>query len=198
MLGPHLLVASVLDPHATERSLILPYNGGGGSSGTWWCDIWTGKWYFATNENNNNKITVPVPLEQCGAVFACQGALIPMSVHGIRCNAEEWQKDERMVWAFPPPPFSSTSSSAHRYEYTLMEDDGESMHSKTTRLRLWMQVGAKEEVEQEGGMGVILVGVEVEQHDFPLPYSAITFVMPVGETRRVKVVKNPKLDLLIK
>ncbi len=65
MLGPNILVASVLEPDARTRSVYLP-------QGTGWYDFHTGDWY-----EGGQYIEVAAPLERI-PLFVPEGGIIPM------------------------------------------------------------------------------------------------------------------------
>ena len=66
-LGPHFLIAPVVEPGATTRTVYLPPGE--------WVDYWRGTLYTGGQE-----ITVPAPLDGSGPpVFARAGAVIPLA-----------------------------------------------------------------------------------------------------------------------
>ncbi len=102
LLGPTLLVASVLEPGARTRTVYLP-------SGTSWCDFHSGQWYAG-----GQTVTVPAPLDRC-PLFVRAGGLIPLGkpMRHIGHSPD----DVREVHVFAREGVS---------EFTLIEDDGES------------------------------------------------------------------------
>ena len=112
MLGPFMLIASVLEEDATNRQVYLPRLSNKVLN---WFDFWGSKWV----ESGYHDISVP--LEQCGALFILGGALIPV------------QEDVRLVWAFP----SVLKDGQEESEFFLYEDDGESFGERSL-IRLSM------------------------------------------------------------
>jgi alpha-glucosidase len=86
MLGDSLLVASVLEPDARERTVYLPRGQG-------WYDFHTGDFYEGGQE-----ITVDAPLDKI-PLFAPEGAIIPMGKAMRHLGAED--DDLREVLVFP-------------------------------------------------------------------------------------------------
>lgn len=105
MLGPNLLIASVVEPDSCERSLYLPLS----SSSSDWCDFFTGKWY-----HGGQSICVPVPINQPGAVFALEGSIIPMHHRDIPYIDAKQPDDTRTILLFP--------SMAHKEFYSVIKD----------------------------------------------------------------------------
>jgi alpha-D-xyloside xylohydrolase len=66
LLGPDLLVAPVLEPGATTRTVYLP-------AGAAWTDAWTGEEY-----EGGGTVTVPAPLERI-PLFLRDGARLPIA-----------------------------------------------------------------------------------------------------------------------
>ena len=162
MLGPFLLVASVIESNATERTLYLPDNQG------LWCDIWTGKWYECSKT-----ITVSVPLEQHGAVFAQQGSMIPM-MNVMRYIGAIPDKT-RIVWLFPRMSLVlfKAPNKDHVSEWIWYEDDGESLHAPLTQIKLVMKSTSNS----------VHVELTILEHGFPLPYDFVSFKLPVNDDR---------------
>jgi len=104
MLGDQLLVASVVEPGAQERSVYLPKGPDG------WVDVNRGTWY-----GSGKTIVVPAPLDVV-PLLARDGAILPMNANPRPVAPME--DTDRMLWVFP-----------HRREgktgFRLYEDDGE-------------------------------------------------------------------------
>ncbi len=159
MLGPNLLVASVLDDGARTRSVYLP-------SGTAWCDFHTGVWY-----EGGQTVKIAAPLERIPFLVPA-GGMIPMGPlpKSLPTSGEGLVQpdDEREVYVFPGGNDDG--------EFTLIEDDG---------ISLGYQRGEYSEVRLRVSAQPDQIGLaaEVTREGYPLPYRAITFVLPEGETR---------------
>jgi alpha-glucosidase len=158
MLGPNLLVASVLEDGARRRSVYLP------DTGTW-CDFHTGEWH-----RGGQIIEAEAPLERI-PLFVPSGGIIPLG-KAMRYLGEQ-PDDVRQAYVFPD------TSQGHGL-FTLVEDDGISLgyrEGEYTELSL--------EVNSEPDY--VWLMVHPPQGDYPLPYTEIEFVLPSGEMRPVKV-----------
>ncbi len=94
MLGPSLLVASVLEPGARARCVYLP-------RGTMWCDFHTGVWY-----DGGQSVELAAPLERIPLLVPA-GGMIPLA-------APDGAREVRL---FPHPERG-------RGEFAFIEDDG--------------------------------------------------------------------------
>jgi len=156
LLGPGLLVASVLEPGARTRAVYLP-------AGTDWCDFHSGAWHAG-----GQTVTLDAPLDRV-PLLAPAGGLIPLGRAMRHTGAEP--DDLREVYAFPPPGGGEGA-------FTLVEDDGWSMaYTRGEQTRLTLHVAAT--------AARITLAVDPPQGAFPLPYDAVTFVLPPGEARPV-------------
>jgi alpha-glucosidase len=154
MLGPNLLVASVLEPGARTRQVYLP-------SGTAWCDFWSGEWHAG-----GQAIEVAAPLERY-PLFVPAGGLIPTGKVMQHVGAQP--DDVRRVYAFPDPAGSEG-------RFMLIEDDGTSLEYRrgaVARVTLSMQAGPDR----------IALAAQADQSGYPLPYTQIEFVLPPDEVR---------------
>jgi len=104
MLGDQVLVASVVEQGAFERSVYLPKGPDG------WVDIHRGTWH-----GSGKSVVLPAPLDVV-PVLARDGAILPMNA--TPQPVAPMADTDRMVWVFP-----------HRREgksrFRLYEDDGE-------------------------------------------------------------------------
>jgi alpha-D-xyloside xylohydrolase len=105
MLGPNLLVASVLEDGARSREVYLPRE-------TEWCDFYTGQWH-----SGGRTIQADAPLERI-PLFAPAGSIIPMGK--VMRHVGEQPDDLRQACVFPDPQRG-------RGTFTLVEDDGISL-----------------------------------------------------------------------
>ena len=156
MLGPSLLVASVLKAGVNQREVYLP-------QGQSWYDFYTGQRYAGGKSH-----LVPAPLERI-PLFVPEGGMLPMGevVHPLIHP----QDDLRQVYLFP---FIEQGSS--RLE--LSEDDGISLgyqQGQTTRVNIDLQCTDKN----------IQVVVRLNPYGYPLSYTQIEFILPAGENRKV-------------
>jgi alpha-glucosidase len=101
MLGPFLLVASVVEPGAKLRSVYLPH-------GADWYDFWSGR-TFAGGQT----VELPAPWNR-PVLLACAGSVIPVNANKPAIAAGE----QRAFLLFPPSRGQSFGES--------YEDDGES------------------------------------------------------------------------
>ncbi len=157
MLGPNLLVASVLEPGARTRAVYLP-------AGADWCDFHTGDWYAGGQE-----VTVEAPLDRVPLLVPA-GGMIPMG--RAMGHVGERPDDLRQVYVFPHPQ-------AGRGAFTLIEDDGESLaYQRGERTRVTLACDATPEA-----IGLSVASVE---GGYELPYNEIKFILPPGETRDIR------------
>lgn len=89
MLGPDLLIASVIEQGATQRDVVLPEWPGG-----WW-HLETGTWY-----PGGQCLDLPVALSSM-PVFVKGGAVLPLSEGA--CRASPAAEQRRVLMAFPAP-----------------------------------------------------------------------------------------------
>ncbi len=104
MLGPDLLVAAVVEPGRSDRSLHLP-------AGAGWYDVWRG-----SHHEGGQVITVPALLDDRPPLFAREGSAIPLNLAEQHFNQPA---DQRGFWIFPPKRSGSFTADC-------FEDDGES------------------------------------------------------------------------
>lgn len=157
MLGPNLLVASVLEASARTRTVYLP-------AGADWCDFHTGDWYAGGQE-----VTVEAPLARIPLLVPA-GGMIPMG--RAMGHVGEQPDDLRQVYVFP-------HRQSGRGAFTLIEDDGESLaYRRGERTRVTLACNASPEA-------IKLAAVSVEG-GYELPYDEIEFILPPGETRAIR------------
>jgi alpha-glucosidase len=163
MLGPHLLVASVLEAGARTRAVYLP---GAGE----WYDFHTGDWY-----RGKQTVRINAPLEQIPLLVPA-GGLIPLGK--TMRHVGEQPDDLRQVYTFP-------HSSAGAGAFTLIEDDGISLgyrQGEYTEVILEV-ISAPESVRLSARKG---------HSGYALPYAHIEFVLPPGEQRPVEAEGGPR------
>jgi alpha-glucosidase len=156
MLGPNLLVASVLEEGARTRQVYLPDAGD-------WCDFHTGEWH-----SGGQTIQVEAPLERI-PLFVPAGGIIPMGK--VMRHVGQGPDDLRQAYVFPHPKHG-------RGTFTLIEDDGVSLgyqRGEYTQVKL----------EVVADPGFISLQVHSPQGRYPLEYTQVEFVLPPGETRPV-------------
>jgi alpha-glucosidase len=156
MLGDNLLVASVVEEGARERSVYLP-------AGRMWCDFWTGDWY-----EGGQSVTVAAPLERI-PLFVPDGGMIPMGKAMKHVGAEA--DDLRQIYAFPHPKQGHSS-------FTLIEDDGISLgyqRDEYTEVRLELEAAAQS----------IILKARRQHSGYALPYTDIEFILPKAEKRHI-------------
>jgi len=111
-LGPHFLVAPVVEPGATSRKVYLPPGE--------WVDYWRGTLYAGGQD-----VTVPAPLEASAPVFARAGAIIPLApdydslIPTANPNVRTWSGD-LIVRVMPSGPAGVRESSFMLYDGTRL------------------------------------------------------------------------------
>ena len=158
LLGPALLVASVLEEGERVRRVYLP-------RGSRWCDYHTGRWYEGGGE-----VDLPAPLER-PTLLARSGAVIPQ---GAAPRVSGSGADEyRAIYVFPDPGSGSGTT-------LLFEDDGETndyLSGGRTVLRITLSWTSD----------AVRPGIETLQSGYPLPYKTIHILLPPGDHRPVSV-----------
>jgi alpha-glucosidase len=154
LLGPSLLVASVLAKGERTRSVYLP-------DSQMWCNFHTGEWW-----TGGQTVEVDAPLDRI-PLFVSAGGIIPMGKVMPHIGGEE--DDVRQAFVFPHPR-------SGRGKFTLVEDDGIS--------QAYLQGGYTEvEIEVAADPDEVTLRVSKSHAGYPLPYRTIEFVLPHGERR---------------
>jgi alpha-glucosidase (family GH31 glycosyl hydrolase) len=119
-LGPQFLVAPVLEPGATTRTVYLPTGE--------WVDYWRGTVYAGGRE-----VTVPAPLDGSGPpVFARAGAIIPLApehdslVAASTSSVTTWSGD-LIVRVMPGSPAGGQPASFMLYDGTRLQWTGSAL-----------------------------------------------------------------------
>ena len=160
MLGPNLLVASVVEPGQRRRSVYLP------AGPAEWIDFWTGAHVAAGRE-----VVAPAPLERI-PLFVPAGAVIPTTDTADMRNLHD--EPSRALRIFP-------GGSSGRGAFTLYEDDG-----LTHRYR----DGDRAEVQCTLEWTPKAIRLRVEKRGtYPLPAS-VRVIPPPGERRPLRVNGN--------
>lgn len=157
MLGPNLLVASVLEPGTRAREVYLP-------SGVQWCDFYTGQWY-----DGGQIVTLDAPLERIPLLVPA-GGIIPMGKRMRHVGAEP--DNVRRVCVFPAPGDG-------RGAFTLIEDDGLSL---AYQRGAYTEVICETLAEPDR----LTLAIELAHQGYVLPYQAVELVLPSGEARPVQ------------
>ncbi|KAJ3320288.1 hypothetical protein HDV06_005432 [Boothiomyces sp. JEL0866] len=157
LLGPWLLIGSVFEEGAIDRSMYLPNFGN-----TQWYDFWGGNWH-----NGGQRVKVAVPLEQHGSLMVKSGAIIPTNPSPGQTTSDD---NSRTVLIFP-----SLSSGAA--QSTVMDDDGVSLNA----LRFVFTV------KLDWTSDVVNVNFKVVKNDWKPKYSKVQFQLPKNDHRRVVV-----------
>jgi len=157
MLGPGLLVASVLQDGARRRPVYLP-------AASEWCDWYSGEWH-----TGGRVVDADAPLERI-PVFVRADSLIPMGKLMRHVGAEP--DDVRQVFVFPHP-------TAGRGEFTLIEDDGRTLgYQRGEYSEVKLEVAAtSDRVSLQAA----------QRGNYRLPYNQIEYILPPNETRPVIV-----------
>lgn len=157
LLGPYLMVASVLEPGSQTRGVYLP-------EGVGWYEVDTGVYHPGGQE-----ILLEAPLERI-PLLAPEGALIPLQE--VPGPGREWKDSERFVWVFPP-------RAGHSTRFLLIEDDGETLaYQEGGYTEVELQVSSEPDR--------ITLSVNLRHTGYILPYEEIVFLLPAGETRPVE------------
>ena len=158
MLGPNLLVASVVEPGQRERSLYLP------AGPREWVDFWTGKHVAA-----GRTLVAPAPLERI-PLFVPAGAMIPTT------DASDMRRlhDEpsRALRLFPGRGRATTA-------FTLYEDDGQT-HSY--RDGGWAQIAFEMTTTATN-----IVLKARKSGNYCVPYESIGVLLPADERRTIRL-----------
>jgi alpha-glucosidase len=157
MLGPNLLVASVLEDGARRRPVYLP-------AATEWCDWYTGEWH-----TGGQVVNAEAPLERI-PLFVRAGGLIPMGKVMRYVGSEP--DDVRQVFVFPHP-------AEGRGEFAVIEDDGLTLgYQRGEYAEVKLEVAAtSDRISLQA----------VRRGSYLLPYEQIEYILPTNETRRVIV-----------
>jgi alpha-glucosidase len=165
LLGPNLLVASVLEPGARTREVYLP-------TGRMWCDFHTGEWH-----EGGQTIEADAPLERT-VLFVPDGGMIPMG-QPMR-HVGERPDDLRQVHVFPHPRGGTAS-----YQWT--EDDGASL---ACSRGVYTTVAL--EVSSDGDF--IELHAPSPRGDYHLTYEELDIILPAGEKRPVSDSLGPRRE----
>jgi alpha-glucosidase len=156
MLGPNLLVASVVEAGQRERSVYLP------RGPAEWIDFWSGKHIAA-----GSTIVAPAPLERI-PLFVPAGAIIPTTDTADMSRLHD--EPSRALRIFP-------GRGAGTSAYTLYEDDGlthghrDADHAQIECTLDWT--------------GRALRLDAIKRGRYRLPYAALRVRLPPGERRRL-------------
>jgi alpha-glucosidase (family GH31 glycosyl hydrolase) len=126
-LGPTFLVAPVVEPGATTRTVYLPHGE--------WIDYWRGTIYSGGRE-----VTVPAPLDGSGPpVFARAGAIVPLAAQydtlvpaDPSSGLTTWSGD-LIVRVMPNGPAGSRESSFTLYDGTQLHWTGSALEVTSNR-----------------------------------------------------------------
>lgn len=158
MVGPNLLVSSVVEPGEKIHRVYLP-------KGNRWVNFSNG-----SIEEGGQTIEIPVSLENI-PLFVIAGSILPMKKK-MR-NVREQPDDIRYLYLFPD------SNESHRTTL-LVEDDGISMNYKNgefTELFLTLH-SSRHELALEISFG---------HNGYKLPYDLFEIILPSGEMRPLKI-----------
>jgi len=158
LLGPNLLVASIVEPGQRERAVYLPQ----GPSG--WVDFWTGE-----QRRAGTTVIAPAPLGRI-PLFVPAGAIIPTTdTVDMRLRHDE---PSRALRVFP-------GRGRGRSAFALYEDDG---HTHRHRDGDCAQVA----IDMDWDAKRIRVRAR-KDGAFALPYPSIRVVLPAGERRDLEL-----------
>ena len=158
MLGPSLLVASVVEPGRRERAVYLP------AGPAAWIDFWTGRHLGAGRTH-----VAAAPLERI-PLFVPAGAMIPTTDTADTSRLHD--EPSRALRIFP-------GRGRGESRFTLYEDDGlthahrDGDHAQVECALAWSERRIRVRATRSGR--------------FALPYAAIRVVLPPGERRRLEL-----------
>jgi len=158
MLGPNLLVASVVEAGQRERSVYLPAGPGE------WLDFWSGR-----HVAGGRTLVAAAPLERI-PLFVPAGAMIPTTDTPDMKRLHD--EPSRALRIFPGLGVGTST-------FTLYEDDGvTSSHRDGNHARIectldWTERTLRVHASKRGR--------------FALPYTAVRVLPPTGEQRRLDV-----------
>ncbi len=122
LLGPDLLVATVIEEGAQTRAVYLPRNATG------WCDFHTGAWHAP-----GTLLSVPVTMSSI-PLFVRAGAVLPLSGPVSRAGGD--QDGQRTFRVYPQP------ATAPAMQSLAYDDDGETVEALSGRhLKTMMTLG---------------------------------------------------------
>jgi len=159
LVGPDLLVAPVLAPGATTRTLYLPQDA---ATPGWRC-YHTGAWY-----RSGTTITVDAPLDHL-PLFVRAGAVIPTT--DAADGGRRTDEPSRALRVYPAAPDVDRGARTSHW----IEDDGVTARWKDgalARVRCALTSDA-------GALRLLLT----REGAFPLPCDRVRVVLPPGETR---------------
>jgi alpha-glucosidase len=165
LLGPNLLVASVLEPGARTRSVYLPGTGE-------WYDFYTGACY-----RGGQTIVADAPLERI-PLFVPAGGIIPMGK--VLRHANSGADDVRHAYAFP-------DSGQGRGTFVLVEDDG---CSNDYQYGGYSEILLETAAEADQ----IMLRAQPLHIGYPLPYTKVEFILPPGESRQLATKTGGEIE----
>jgi alpha-glucosidase len=158
MLGPNLLVASVVEAGQRERSVYLP------AGPAEWLDFWSGK-----HVAGGRTLVAPAPLERI-PLFVPAGAVIPTTDTADMKRLHD--EPSRALRIFP-------GSSAGTSTFTLYEDDGVTCSHRD---------GDHAQIECTFGWTDRILRLHARKRGhFRLPYTTLRVLLPPREQRRLEV-----------
>jgi alpha-glucosidase len=155
MLGPNVLVASVVEPGQRTRRVYLPRGPAG------WYDFWTGAWYAAGQE-----IVAAAPLDRI-PLFVPAGGIVAAT---DTCDFSRLHDEPSRQLRLFPPPGTGTAT------FALYEDDGRSLAYAKGDFAIV-------EIEMRTTRRTIELSAR-KTGRCALPYSSIRVILPPGERRR--------------
>jgi alpha-glucosidase len=158
MLGRDLLVASVVEPGATQRAIYLPENTTG------WYDYYSGQWH-----QGGQTITVDAPLDRLPLMVRAGAALPQASRVGHIDNDLD---DQRTLLLFPAQGIAEETG-------MLFEDDGESWEWQRDGA-LWLNWTLSSDAER--------INIQFTAHGHYRPaWKTLRLQLPAGETRTLTI-----------
>lgn len=158
MLGRDLLVASVVEPGAAQRTIYLPENTAG------WYDYYSGQWYLG-----GQTITVDAPLDRLPLMVRAGAALPQASRVG---HIDNHLDDQRTLLLFPAKGVAEETG-------MLFEDDGESWDWQRDGA-LWLNWTLSSDAQR------INIQFTVRGRYRPT-WKTLRLQLPAGETRTLTI-----------
>jgi alpha-glucosidase len=158
LLGPNVLVASVVEPGQRERPVYLPHGPAE------WVDFWSGSRHRA-----GDTVAAAAPLERI-PLFVPAGAIVPVTDNRDMHRLHD--EPSRALLVFP-------GSGRGSGEFTLYEDDGRTLryrdgdHAELDCRLEWTTSSLRVNVAKRGRFG--------------LPYAVLRVVVPSDERRTIRL-----------
>ncbi len=169
MLGPNLLVASVLEPEQRMRQVYLPKD-------HHWVDIHTGSFY-----EGGQTVQIQAPLEYI-PVLAIAGSVIPQ-MQNMRFFGEK-PDNVRLLYIYPDSVESERTT-------LLVEDDGVSLKYKNGEYtEIYLKLTSTSEK--------IHLDIQYGHKGYQPPYKNFEVILPTGELRPLTISSPEGISAILR